>query len=64
MTNEQKKQFHADKITAFSKMIGALQAIPHTNDQEDKWIASRVKQLRWDLQDSIDSFEAYCEKPF
>ncbi len=61
MTNEQKKQFHADKITALSKMIAALQAIAHTNDQEDKWIASRVKQLRWDLDDANDQFEDFCE---
>ncbi len=61
MTNEQKKQFHADKITALSKMIAALEEITHTNDQEDKWVASRVKQLRWDLQDATDSFGEFRE---
>ena len=61
MTKEQKKQFHANKITALSKMIAALQDIQHTNAQEDGWIASRVKQLRWDLDDAADSFEKFCQ---
>jgi hypothetical protein len=52
----------ADKITALSKMISALQGIEHTNTNEDKYIASRIKQLRWDLEDVSDSFEELCKR--
>ena len=61
MTNDKKKQRLANKITALSKMIGALEDIQHTNAQEDKWIASRIKQLRWDLDDASDSFKKLCQ---